>query len=122
MPAVIVLYVCRVIIAGPGLAATGWENLDWQRDIDDRMLCKRIELPMFNPGDERAAFTPERCIRASVQTATQWDQDHRAGAYRVWRTGCPAPILDLRTGEVIAWQLPSCPHPEMAVCLDDNTL
>jgi hypothetical protein len=52
----------------------------------------------------------------------QWDQSHKSSKYRFWRVACPVPIVDTRTGEVIAWKMPDCGHRDTVVCEVDTAI
>jgi hypothetical protein len=36
--------------------------------------------------------------------------------------GCPAPIVDLRTGALIGYKLPECGHQDTVVCETDSVI
>ena len=52
MPAVVVLIVCRTVLAGPvdqNSDKTGWENRDWEYQ-NSMMICRRQEVQLFDLG------------------------------------------------------------------------
>jgi hypothetical protein len=138
IPPVLVLIVCKVAIAGApdqNAGLTGVENLEWATE-HAMMLCRRNEVPLYDPvegmklsaGDDPALplnsdFTiPTQCARAGIPLASTWDQEHRNSPWRVWRVGCPAPIVDTRTGTLIGYKLPECSHQDTVVCETDSAI
>ena len=57
-----------------------------------------------------------QCARAGIRLSMDWDDAHRNTPWRVWRVGCPSPIVDTRTGTVIGYKLPECGHRDTVVC------
>jgi hypothetical protein len=51
-----------------------------------------------------------------------WDDAHRNTPWRVWRVGCPSPIVDTRTGTVIGYKLPECGHRDTVICEVDSVI
>jgi hypothetical protein len=100
------------------------------------MVCRRNEVQLYDPAegmkinptdDPTPPLNPnftvaEQCARAGVTLATEWDQAHRNTPWRVWRVGCPAPIVDLRTGALIGYKLPECGHQDTVVCETDSVI
>ena len=138
IPPVLVLIVCRTISAGASdqnSAFTHWENLKWDTP-NSMMVCRRNEVQLYDPAegvkinptdDPTPPLNPnftvaEQCARAGVTLATEWDQAHRNTPWRVWRVGCPAPIVDLRTGALIGYKLPECGHQDTVVCETDSVI
>ncbi len=127
MPAAVVLIVCKTVIAGPedqNAAYTGYENREWATE-HSMMVCRRQEVQLEDSALLQATpavpasaqpFTMQRCQRSGIMLGTQWDAGHRGSSYRFWRVACPVPIVDTRTGEVIAWKLPECGHRDTVLC------
>jgi hypothetical protein len=138
IPPILVLIVCKTIIAGPpdqNAAFTRWENLEWATE-HSMMVCRRNEIQLYdpvegmrlNPKDDPApALNPNfaiasQCARAGIRLATDWDESHRNTRWRVWRVGCPSPIVDRRTGTVIGYKLPECGHRDTVMCETDSVI
>jgi hypothetical protein len=138
IPPVLVLIVCKTVLAGPpdqNAAYTKWENLEWATQ-HSMMVCRRNEIQLYDPvdgvklhpnDDPAPALNPNfavasQCARAGIRLATDWDQSHRNTPWRVWRVGCPAPIGDLRTGDLIGYKLPECGHRDTVICETDSVI
>ena len=138
IPPVLVLIVCKTVLAGPpdqNTAYTKWENLDWATE-HSMMVCRRNEIQLYDPvegmrltatDDPAPPLNPNfadasQCARAGVRLATDWDQAHRNTPWRVWRVGCPAPIVDMRTGALIGYKLPECGHRDTVICETDSVI
>lgn len=137
VPHVLVLIVCKTVIAGPpdqNSAFTGWENRDWAIE-NSMMQCRRHEVELYDPvdgqkigaGDPAQPLNPNfsnlgTCARAGIRLSKDWDDAHRSGPWRVWRVGCPRPIVDLRTGHVVGYKLPDCGHRDTVVCETDSEI
>ena len=138
IPPVLVLIVCKVAIAGApdqNAAMTGVQNLEWATQ-NSMMTCRREEVQLYDPtegltltaiGDPAEPLDPNlaestQCARTGIGVAVNWDQAHRNSTWRVWRVGCPTPIVDLSSGQVIGYKLPECPHHEIAVCEVDSAI
>ena len=133
IPPVLVLIVCKTVLAGPAdqnAAFTHYENLEWATE-HSMMVCRRHEIQLFDRGvvliDKAVALNPNfamasQCARAWIRLATDWDQSHRNTPWRVWRVGCPTPIVDLRTGTVIGYKLPECGHRDTVICETDSVI
>jgi hypothetical protein len=128
MPSAVVLIVCKTVIAGePDINAkwTGYENREWLIE-DSMMQCRRQEVQLYDQSEAMGAadqpFTQQRCQRASLMLGVQWDQAHKSSSYRFWRVACPVPIVDTRTGEVIAWKMPECGHRDTVICEIDTAI
>ena len=98
MPAVVVLIVCKTVLAGPvdqNSDKTGWENRDWEYQ-NSMMICRRQEVQLFDLDEAKGAdpqpFNGSRCWAAAIRIGTQWDVDHRSSAYRTWRVAFSRPI------------------------------
>ena len=92
-------------------AFTHWQNLDWATE-HSMMVCRRNEIQLFDPvegmrlspvDDPAPPLNPNfadfgQCARAGIRLAMDWDDGHRNTPWRVWRVGCPSPIVDMRTG------------------------
>jgi hypothetical protein len=138
IPPILVLIVCKTVIAGPAdqnAAFTHWENLEWATE-NSMMVCRRNEIQLYdpveglrlNPADDPAPALnanfaiASQCARAGIRLAIDWDQAHRNTKWRVWRVGCPSPIVDLRTGTVIGYKLPECGHRDTVICETDSVI
>lgn len=112
---------------------TGNENLEWATE-HSMMVCRRHEIQLYDPvetqidpKDKPVELTPNfmdygQCARAGIRLATDWDREHRSQPWRVWKVGCPAPIVDLRTGQVIGYKLPECGHRDTVICEVDSVI
>ena len=116
MPTAIVLIVCKTMSAGPADPSakfTGHENLKWATE-HSMMICRRHEVQMYDQAEAQGAtsqqFSQVRCQRAGIVLGVNWDRSHRGSKYRFWRVACPVPIVDTRTGEVLAYKMPECPR------------
>ena len=138
IPSVLVLIVCKTVVAGPpdqNAAFTHHENLEWATE-NSMMVCQRHEIELFDPAagaqlganDDPAPpmnsnfALASQCAAAGIRLATDWDQSHRGTPWRVWRIGCPTPIVDLRTGTVIGYKLPECGHRDTVICETDSVI
>lgn len=127
---VVVLIVCKTVSAGPpdqNAAFTKHENRTWAYE-GSMMVCRRMEVPVFDSAEAQGAdaqsFTPQRCMGTAARLGSQWDIDHAGtkNPYRTWRVACPVPIVDTRTGAVIAWKLPECGHRDTVICETDSEI
>jgi hypothetical protein len=138
IPPVLVLIVCKTISGGPAdqnEAYTHWQNLDWATE-HSMMVCRRNEIQLYDPvegmrlspvDDPAPPLNPNfadagQCARAGIRLATDWDEAHRNTPWRVWRVGCPAPIVDMRTGALIGYKLPECGHRDTVICETDSVI
>jgi len=122
MPAAVVLIVCKTVMAGPedqNAAYTGYENREWATE-HSMMVCRRQEVQLFDQAEALGAaaqpFNLQRCQRSGIMLGTEWDAGHRGSSYRFWRVACPVPIVDTRTGDIIAWKMPECGHRDIVYC------
>ena len=127
MPAAIVLIVCRTVLVGePDINAkwTGYENRDWDY-TDSVMHCRRIEVQLFDQAEAQGAdaqpFNEFQCNRSIAMMGPQWNERHKSSSYRFWRGACPTPVVDTRTGKVLAWQMPACPTEHGTVICERDT-
>lgn len=131
MPAVVVLIVCKTVIAGPpdqNASATHSENRDWATE-NAMMVCRREEVQMYDRAEDAGAqpqpFNETRCQRSAMMLGPNWDASHMASPYRFWRVACPVPIVRKNSDgseDVIAWKLPDCGHRETVVCEVDTAI
>lgn len=128
MPAVVVLIVCKVAVAGApdqNAAFTGSKNLRWATD-HSMMQCRRQEVSLFDADAEKGAtprpFSMQTCWRSALMVGTSWDVAHQSSSYRTWRVACPVPIINTITGEVISWHLPDCGHRDTVRCESDTVI
>ena len=128
MPAVVVLIVCKTVVAGPpdqNAEFTRHENREWATE-HAMMVCRREEVQLFDQAEGQGAdpqeFNSMRCQRAGIMLGAQWDVRHKNSAYRFWRAACPVPIVDTRTGEIVAWKIPDCGRRGTVVCEKDSAI
>lgn len=122
MPAAVVLIVCKTAIAGPedpNAAFTGAENRTWATE-HSMMVCRRHEVQLFDRaaalGAAAQPFNLQRCQRSGIMLGVRWNEQHKSSSYRFWRVACPVPIVDTRTGDVIAWKMPECGNRATVIC------
>ena len=125
MPAAIVLIVCKTVIGGPtdqNTAYTKAENREWAIE-NSMMVCRRQVIPIHDQAADLGAkpimpnlFDNGTCARIGIPIGAQWDQEHKSSAYRFWRVGCPAPIVDMRSGRIIGYKMPECGHRDTVRC------
>jgi hypothetical protein len=135
MPAIIVLIVCKVAIAGPpdqNSALTRSENLDWAYE-NSMMVCRRQEVQMYDmaagQGAQEKPFTQMDCAHSAMLLGSQWDSQHRGSKYRFWRVACPVPIMgdqgtprDTRDDQIVGWKIPDCGHRDTVICEVDTAI
>ena len=130
MPAVVVLIVCKTIVAGqPDQNAkwTGYQNLEWATE-HSMMVCQRHEMQLFDQSEALGAqpqpFTQDRCMMSAVTLASEWNASHSGTQYRVWRVACPTPIRSGKSANdpIVGWVLPDCGHRETVVCELDTAI
>lgn len=136
MPAVIVLIVCKVAIAGPpdqNANQTGAQNLQWATE-HSMMVCRRHEIPVMDMAAEQGAdpvpFSTQQCQRSAMMLGPAWDQSHRSSRWRFWRAACPVPIMSVgpdgvkgtRDDVVIGYSLPECGKRDIARCEVDTAI
>ena len=124
MPPVVVLIVCKTLMAHTPVPETGYEGRAWAIE-DGKMQCRREEIALTSMGDD--TFSMQDCMRAGIMMIPAWDAAHKGGSYRAWRVACPTPIKNYgkdgikgtRDDETIGWQLPDCGRYEQVVCEKD---
>ncbi|MCB1443034.1 MAG: hypothetical protein KDJ72_08420 [Methyloceanibacter sp.] len=128
MPTAVVLIVCKTVVAGPAdqnAAYTGYENRQWATE-HSMMVCRRQEVQLYDQAEAMGAaaqpFNQQRCQRAGISLGVNWDQAHRGSSYRFWRIACPVPIVDTKTGDIIAWKMPECGRRDIVVCEVDTAI
>lgn len=128
MPAAVVLIVCKTVIAGPedqNAKYTGYENREWATE-HSMMVCRRQEVQLYDQAEAMGAasqpFNLQRCQRSGIMLGSQWDASHKSSSWRFWRVACPVPIVDTRTGDVIAWKMPECGHRDTVRCEIDTEI
>ena len=106
------LIICKVILL-PHPDAVAEANSKFTHhqpfafDVSDSVMhcrVKKIPLTPIDGGD--APPNTWACTRAGITEAARWDTTHQR--WKVWKTACPAPIVDLKTGKIIAWSSPDC--------------
>lgn len=113
-----------------------WKNLEWHRDKDGDLLCKRVIVEIQDKDEVVNNGTqlhhnfgdPGQCVRGAALffTTSQWDAQHQN--YAVIAVGCPTPIVDAETGVITGWHMPECPshvpgNPAMPLkCKFDESL
>jgi hypothetical protein len=138
IPPILVVIACKTMLAGPldeNAKFTGYENLEWATE-HSMMVCRRHEIQLYDPV-EGMQLSPadnpapplnpnfaiaSQCARAGIRLAIDWDQAHKSTPWRVWRVGCPSPIVDMRTGTVIGYKLPECGHRDTVICETDSVI
>lgn len=132
MPAAVVLIICKTVSVPhasstdkANAAYTGHNPREWATE-HSMMVCRRQEVQVYDQsaalGADPRPFTPIECQRSGVMLGAQWDVGHPNSAYRFWRFACPVPIVDTRTGDVIAWKMPECGHRDTVVCEVDTEI
>jgi hypothetical protein len=134
MPAVVVLILCKVVIAGPpdqNSALTHSENLQWATE-NSMMICRRQEVQMYDQAEASGAdpkpFTQMDCAHSGILLGSTWDAQHRNSKYRFWRVACPVPMKstmgtpDTRDDEIVGWVLPDCGHRDTVICEVDTAI
>ena len=129
MPAAVVLILCKTVAvphASPldeaNAAYTGHQKREWAYE-HAMMVCRRQEVQLYDAAEAMSAaprpFTVNQCQRAGITLGASWDASHTSSSYRFWRVACPVPVVDTRTGDVIAWKMPECGHRDTVVCEGD---
>ena len=135
MPAVVVLIVCKTVLAGPAdqnSDKTGWENRDWVYE-NSMMVCRRQEVQMFDQAEAMGAdpqpFSAQICAASAVRIWSEWDVSHRSGPWRTWRVACPVPMKQDLTGNgpspddpIVGYVLPDCGHRDTVICETDSVI
>ena len=140
IPPVLVLIVCKTLAGAPlddvganNAKFTGNENREWAIE-HSMMVCQRHEIQLYDPvegqldpKDEPVPLNPNfaqygQCARAGIRLSIDWDSTHRNTPWRVWRVGCPTPIVDLRTGALVGYKLPECGHRDTVICEVDSVI
>jgi len=137
IPPILVVIACKIAIAGPpdiNAEFTHVENTKWAIE-NSMMQCKREEITLYDPdegapqpgGGQVFALHPNfsdasQCARAGIRLSMDWDESHRNTPWRVWRIGCPVPIVNMQTGEMIGYKMPDCGHRDTVVCLVDSVI
>lgn len=131
IPPVLVLIVCKTLAVGEpdqNASYTHWENREWATE-HSMMVCRRQEIQLYDPAEEQGAapLNPNfadysQCARAGIRLSMDWDESHKSGPWRVWRVGCPSPIVDSRTGQIVGYKLPECGHRDTVVCEVDSVI
>jgi hypothetical protein len=139
IPPILVVIVCRVALSASPVADsnsefTHWQNLEWATE-NSMMQCRRHEVTLYDPDEGKpdangnptppleADFTQKtQCARAAMALAMDMDQKFGNRPWRVWRVGCPAPIVDTRTGALIGYKLPECGHQDTVHCEIDSAI
>lgn len=136
MPAVIVLIVCKTVIAGPPDQNAGYtknENREWATE-NAMMVCRRQEIQVIDQAADSGAAAPQdfnenRCMMSAIPLGVNWDASHPSSPYRFWRVACPVPIVNQwvdekgkRHEDVIGYKLPDCGHRDTVVCEVDSEI
>ena len=135
IPPILVVVACKVVMAANPDPNAALENTQWATE-NSMMVCQWHEVDLYDPGEgmqinqadnPAPALNPNfadhgQCARAGITLAVDWDQAHDNTPWRVWRIGCPAPIVDLRTGTMIGYKLPECGHRDTVVCQTDSEI
>lgn len=132
MPAAVVLILCKTIAvpySSPteeaNAALTGHQPRTWATE-HAKMVCRRREVQLHDSdaglGAAPRSFTPQRCQRAGVMLGAAWDANHPNSAWRFWRVACPVPVVDTRTGAIVAWTMPGCGKRGVVTCEGDTEI
>jgi len=112
LPTTMALIVCKVLSHGGDVNSdyTGYRDLSWDTS-GGVMHCRRMIVQQ-----------PEGMMckgKGQLMAAFEYDRLHTR--YQVWRSVCPIPRVDIKTGKIIAWELPSCTeaHRGKVVCEND---
>lgn len=130
MDPIVVLFVCKVVLL-PYDTPRDEYNAQWTHHQPFRwatehskMVCKRKEIQVFDQaaamGADPRPFTPNQCLQTSIMEGAKWDLSHNR--YKFWRSACPTPIVDTRSGKIIGWKIPECPLKDGVVCELDITI
>ena len=115
MPAVVVLVFCKTVLnPGPvdqNASYTGYQDRSWAIE-GGQMQCHRREIQLIDQAEANGAdpqpFNQWRCNMAGLAMGAKFDHDHPRSPYRYFRSACPVPVIDTRTGDIIAWKIPDC--------------
>lgn len=138
LPAILVVIACKTVLAGPpdqNADRTGWENREWATE-HSMMVCRRHEVELYDATEgvqhtEKAEpafplrpnfFDLSQCARAGIRLSKDWDDQHKGTPFRVWRIGCPVPIINRDTGEIVGYKLPECGHRDTVICETDSVI
>lgn len=109
--ATVALVVCKMVI-GAGDANTpytGWHDMSLDLSTGQAQ-CRRVRVEL-----------DQKCTgKLGAMAAMNWDMENQGSRYRVWRSSCSTPVVNLQTGEIIAWHLPSCTEAHRGEVLCDN--
>lgn len=126
MPPVVVLIVCRVILGDPDVNSsfTHWRDSEWDTS-QGVMHCRRQEVQLTDPAADQGAlpqpYTTFACNRAGVMLGTQFDIEHENKPWRFRKHACPVPVIDMQTGDIIAWKIPECGTLDGVVICENDT-
>ncbi len=132
MPAAVVLILCKTVAvpySSPtqeaNAAQTGHQKRAWATE-HSKMVCRRQEVRLHDQSEAMGAaaqpFNVQRCQRAGLTLGAQWDANHPHSVWRFWRAACPVPVVDTRTGAVIAWTMPGCGKRDVVTCEGDTEI
>lgn len=131
MPPFVVLVVCKVAFlpyATPldeyNSKYTHYQPYTWDT-TDSVMHCRREQIQVFDPSVSQGAdpqpFNQFQCRRAGILAGLGWDALHKN--WKTWRTACPTPIVDTRTGKTIGWKMPECGGESgTVICEKDSSI
>ena len=115
MPPFVVLIVCKVALLPLTPAEehnakfTKHQKSVWAVD-KGKMHCRRHEIQVYDAdvtnGADPQPFSKNRCQWAGIMQGSRWNETHKR--YKWFRTACPTPVVDTRTGKVLDWLLPDC--------------
>ena len=129
MPPVVVLIVCKAVLSpiqSPldqhNAKYTGWQPFQWDT-TNSVMHCRRHEIQMYDPAVDQGAdpqpFSQFQCMTSGIMAGIEFDRRHRN--WKTWRTACPTPIVDTRTGKIIGWKPPECGGKRGTVICEQDT-
>lgn len=126
MPPVVVLVVCKVILGQPddNSQFTHWRQSEWDM-TQGVMHCRRQEIQLYDKAADQGAdpvpFTTMACNRAGITLGTQFDIENENKPWRYRKHGCPVPVINTQTGEIIAWKMPECGTEDGTVICEQDT-
>ena len=130
MPPFLVLIICKTVLLpyqtplnAYNAEWTGHENRTWKIE-HGKMQCRRKVVQVFDQSEAQGAdpqpFNTFRCNMAGIMSGVGHDMTHKSSSYRYWRSACPVPSVDTRTGKVLDWKLPECGKRESVVCESES--
>ena len=131
MPPYVVLIVCKAVLlpfSSPideaNAKYTGYQPFAWDTE-HSVMHCRRHQIQVYDVSESLGAaprpFTPFQCNMTGILEGARWNERHTKWKY--WKSACPTPIIDTRTGKVLDWKLPECGgDPGTVICEVDTAI